>query len=98
MMMKRLAWHAMIGGLLVGLPASHLVWSAPPGGSKRPPKTTLCHVSRGDGMTVVISVGAPAVNAHMRHGDCVLSEGQECSFDDVNGIALCTTPTTPEQP
>lgn len=93
MMMKRLAMLSVIAGLVVGLPASHLVWSAPPGGKKA--KTTLCHVAAGEGKTVVITVAPAAVNAHLRHGDCVLSEGQTCSFDDVNGIAVCTTPTTP---
>jgi hypothetical protein len=94
--MKRLAWHLAIGGLMVGLPATHLVWSAPPGGKKM--KTTLCHVAKDEGKTVVITVAPAAVNAHLRHGDCVLSEGQECSFDDVNGIAVCTTPEPPTTP
>lgn len=91
--MKRLVLHAATIAVLVGLPASHLVWSAPPGGKKA--KATLCHVSGDEGTVHVISVSERAVPAHLRHGDCVLSEGQTCSYDDVNGIALCTTPEPP---
>jgi hypothetical protein len=86
--MKRLLWFSTVAGLLVSIPASHLLWSAPPAGRK----TTLCHVSQDEGTAFVIRVGNAAVPAHLRHGDCVLEEGQECLYDDVEGIAVCATP------
>jgi hypothetical protein len=86
--MKRFLMLSSVAGVLIGIPVSHQLWSAPPAGRK----TTLCHVDQDEGTAHVIRVGNPAVPAHLRHGDCVLEEGQECSFDDVNGIAVCAVP------
>jgi hypothetical protein len=89
--MKRLVLHSATLALLAGLPASHFLWSAPPAGRK----TTVCHVSLDAGRAFPISVAVRAVPAHLRHGDCELAEGQTCGFDDVTGIAVCTTPEPP---
>lgn len=91
--MKRLVLHSLTMGLLVGLPASHLLWSAPPAGRK----TTVCHVSADDGVAFPINVAVRALPAHLRHGDCELAEGQTCEFDEVNGIAVCATPEPPPE-
>ena len=92
--MKRLLMLSTVAAMLVSIPASHLLWSAPPAGRK----TTLCHVSRDEGSAHVIRVGNPAVPAHLRHGDCILEEGQECLFDDVEGIAVCAVPEPDPEP
>lgn len=92
--MKRLLLHSVTLALLAGLPASHWLWSAPPAGRK----TTVCHVSKGEGIAFPISVATRALPAHLRHGDCELAEGQTCSFDEMAGIAVCTTPEPPTTP
>jgi hypothetical protein len=91
---KRLLRFCTVAGLLLGIPLSHLVWSAPPAGRK----TTVCHVSRDEGTAFAIRVANQAVPAHLRHGDCVLEEGQECLYDDLEQVAVCLTPEPEPEP
>ena len=53
--------------LLGGLTFSQAVFAGGPGGP--PGKVTLCHVDQETGEEITISVGAPAVPAHLAHGD-----------------------------
>ena len=92
--MKRLVTLAATVLVLLGISLSHMVLAAPP------PRVLVCHVitsrTLNNGNTVVIgqviSVPAPAVPAHLGHGDqlspgtaagdccafCLTEEGDSC--------------------
>ena len=75
--------------LLGGLTFSQSALAGDRGGGQQ--KVTLCHVDQETGEKITITVGAPAVPAHLAHGDtlgpcveeppgCVINE--ECSSED----------------
>lgn len=88
--MKRLAGVCFAGLFLVGLTTSHLLWSAPPEGSKQ----LVCHASEDEG-DHVIEISVNAVPAHLNHGDCVVGStdrsliGKACDTTDDNNDDQC---------
>ena len=58
-------------------------------------KQLVCHKSGKSGRSHIISIAAPAVPAHLRHGDCLINStdstliGQPCDSTDANGNDIC---------
>jgi hypothetical protein len=81
MNMKRAACHVALAALLLGLPASHLVWSQPDDNGNQAEKVLVCHIQgkeKGpDGPVdretgVIIEVSQVAAEHHLaHHRDCV---------------------------
>jgi len=72
---------AVLGAILLGgLTFSQSAFAGGPGGGQQ--KVTLCHVDQETGEEITITVGAPAVPAHLAHGDtlgpCVDEPEPEC--------------------
>lgn len=78
-------------GLLALLALGTLeAWAGKEGGSGGTTKVCLCHVPPGNpGNAHTICVGAPAVQAHLRHGDSL----GECGANACGGAAGVTCPT-----
>jgi len=82
--------------LLGGLAFSQSALAGGPGGP--PGKVTLCHVDQETGEEITISVGAPAVPAHLAHGDtlgpCEPSTcEQQCDEDFLECLDFCDNGT-----
>ena len=65
MMMKRQLGLAAVAAIVLGLPATHFVWGK---GHVPAHKEQVCHAGG------VLAVGAPAVGAHLGHGDCFIDK------------------------
>ncbi len=69
--------------LLGGLAFSQSALAGGQGGGQQ--KVTLCHVDQETGEEITITVGAPAVPAHIAHGDTLgacVEEPPGCTTDD----------------
>ena len=62
--------------LFGGLTFSQSAFAGVPSGNNGQQKVTLCHVDQETGEEITITVGAPAVPAHLAHGD-ILGECSE---------------------
>jgi len=59
-----------------------------------PKKTSICHRTRGANPYVQIDVSDNAVSAHLRHGDCIIDDGDSCTRDRCDSQLGCVH--TPE--
>jgi len=90
--MKRLFGLAAAAALLLGLPLSHALMAQKPDDVPRgKPKVEICHIDE-DGRGRFINIAAPAVPAHLAHGDC-LGEDAEATDNEVDfelfGECIC---------
>ena len=73
--MKRMLGWIIVAAMIAGLPLSHLAMGA------RQEKVAVCHIDE-EGVGRVINIAAPAVPAHLAHGDCLaadaLVDGRSC--------------------
>lgn len=90
--MKRLVSFAAIAAALALLPASHSLLA------QRPEKVTICHIDDDpvEGAGHFISVAAPAVDAHLAHGDCLEADAIEQDFEEGTDDCSCEELTTEE--
>ena len=79
--MKRLLCLAAACALLAAVPLSHSLLAQQGGGQT---KVDLCHIDE-EGVGIYITVGEPAVQAHLDHGDCLLAD----SIEDPTGVGDC---------
>jgi hypothetical protein len=69
---RRTVLRALLGGLLGGVAGGHTATAA-----RGKDRVVICHRSRGGAKTRTITVAAPAVAAHLSHGDTI----GECEED-----------------
>ena len=52
-------------------------------------KAAVCHLSPGNGRYHVVNVSKNALDAHQRHGDCVIDDGIDCTMDSCDRLMGC---------
>ena len=77
--MKRMLGWIVVAAMIAGLPLSHLALGA------RQEKVAVCHVDE-EGVGRVINIAAPAVPAHLAHGDCLAADAD---VDPDTGACEC---------
>ncbi len=87
----RQAYFDRVSRVVLGAGVVLLLAGARSGLAAPAAKVTLCHVPPGNPANVqLVSVGAPAVGAHMKHGDAVCAAGDSACCV-TGGSATCTS-------
>jgi hypothetical protein len=55
----------------------------------RSSKITICHHAKSDGFWETISVSSKSLSKHMRHNDCIIDDGIDCTVDRCDATVGC---------